>query len=316
MHPGNHMIGLGCLLYCLASPVFAHPDYSYAHEADDDFTDKSSWMKSIRDEVKLSELALPGTHDSATFDVNLYPVVDDIVSTQTLNFDQQLKYGIRVFDLRIRRTSHSFALHHGPVFLDKMFGSALGSIEAFLQANPTETVLFRLKEEHSANTNVTQSLAQIFDSYMQRYASVYLKSPRNTVTLGEARGKFIVLSNISSLNPYGLNYANFDIQDDYSLTTNWELHEKYLKVRRQLLRAASCCCGKFGHLLRELPVGQWRFLSLLRCQWACFIGHRCSQAVHRAGRLRRWRLVPAFSSDNLFPWHVHYLLRGHQYACA
>lgn len=239
MHPGNHMIGLGCLLYCLASPVFAHPDYSYAHEADDDFTDKSSWMKSIRDEVKLSELALPGTHDSATFDVNLYPVVDDIVSTQTLNFDQQLKYGIRVFDLRIRRTSHSFALHHGPVFLDKMFGSALGSIEAFLQANPTETVLFRLKEEHTANTNVTQSLAQIFDSYMQRYASVYLKSPRNTVTLGEARGKFIVLSNISSLNPYGLNYANFDIQDDYSLTTNWELHEKYQKVRRQLLRAAA-----------------------------------------------------------------------------
>jgi hypothetical protein len=32
-----------------------------------------------------------------------------------------------VLDLRIRRTGDALALHHGPVYLDKMFGSALRS---------------------------------------------------------------------------------------------------------------------------------------------------------------------------------------------
>ncbi|RWU26663.1 phospholipase [Pseudomonas alkylphenolica] len=237
----HHLISLGCLFLCLSQAATANPhlDGAYSHDVHDSFTDKSSWMKSIRDDVQLSELALPGTHDSATFDVSLFPIVDDIVVTQTLNFDEQLRYGIRVLDLRIRRTSDVFALHHGPVFLDKMFGSALRSIERFLKANPSETVLFRIKEEHTANSNVTVSLADVFDHYMKQFSSTYLKAPRNTVTLGEARGKFVVLSNISNLNPYGLNYSNFDIQDDFTLKTNWDLHEKYLKIRRQLHRAAA-----------------------------------------------------------------------------
>ncbi|WP_369989157.1 hypothetical protein [Pseudomonas xanthosomatis] len=119
-------------------------------------------MSAIRDDVRLSELALAGTHDSATFDTSLFPVVDDIVRTQTLSFDEQLKYGIRVLDLRIRRTSE--------------------------------------------------------------------------VTLGQARGKFVVLSNIFELNSLGLSYSSFGIQDDSTLKTNWDLHEKYLKVRRHLHR--------------------------------------------------------------------------------
>ncbi|MBH3426971.1 phosphatidylinositol-specific phospholipase C [Pseudomonas alkylphenolica] len=237
----HHLISLGCLLCCLNQAATANPhlDDAYSHDAHDSFTDKSRWMKSIRDDVQLSELALPGTHDSATFDVSLFPVVDDIVVTQTLNFDEQLRYGIRVLDLRIRRTGDVFALHHGPVFLDKMFGSALRSVERFLQANPSETVLFRVKEEHAADSNVTASLVEVFDHYMKQFSSTYLKAPRKNITLGEARGKFVVLSNIANLNPYGLSYGNFDIQDDSTLQTNWELHEKWLKIRRQLHRAAA-----------------------------------------------------------------------------
>ncbi|WP_225917281.1 phosphatidylinositol-specific phospholipase C domain-containing protein [Pseudomonas xanthosomatis] len=152
LHPVLGMLGL---FYALASPAFAHSDDAYSHDAKDAFTDKSAWMSAIRDNVRLSELALAGTHDSATFDTSVFPIVDDIVRTQTLNFDEQLKYGIRVLDLRIRRTGDAFALHHGPVYLDKMFGNALQSIERFLKANPSETVLFRIKEEHTAASDAT-----------------------------------------------------------------------------------------------------------------------------------------------------------------
>jgi len=233
------LLGLGGLLLCLTVQAHPHLDDAYSHDANDPFTHKKDWMASIRDDVQLSELAMPGTHDSATFDKHLLPIVDDIVVTQSLNFDEQLNYGIRVFDLRLRRTGDALALHHGPVYLDKMFGSALRSIERFLQANPSETVLFRVREEHQADSNVTASLVDVFDRYMKQFSSVHLKAPRSNVTLGEARGKFVVLSNVSNLNPYGLRYDNFDIQDAYALANNWDLHEKYIKVMHQLYRAAA-----------------------------------------------------------------------------
>ncbi|MBV4505124.1 phosphatidylinositol-specific phospholipase C [Pseudomonas sp. BW13M1] len=239
MHVLRYLLYLGCLLCSLAGFASPHLDDAYAHDDSDPFTDRSTWMKSIRDDVRLSEMALPGTHDSATFDLSLFPVVNEVVSTQALSFDEQLKYGIRVLDLRVRRTGDALALHHGPIFLERMLGDALQAIQRFLQANPSETVLFRVREEHTADTNVGLDLAQVFERYMQQYSAVYLQAPRSNVTLGEARGKFVVLSNIGNLNPYGLSYSNFDIQDDWKLETNWDLHEKYLKIRRQLHRAAA-----------------------------------------------------------------------------
>ncbi|MFJ4346084.1 phosphatidylinositol-specific phospholipase C [Pseudomonas sp. NPDC089401] len=233
------------LLVLLGVDARAHTDDAYSHDPHDAFADQRDWMKSIRDDVHLSEMALPGTHDSSTFDKMLFPIVDDIVVTQTLSFDEQLRYGIRVLDLRLRRTGDSLALHHGSVYLDKMFGSALRSVERFLQANPSETVLLRVREEHTADANVTVRLVEVFERYMKEFSAVYLRAPRSNVTLGEARGKFVVLSNVASLNPYGLSYGNFDIQDDYYLFTNWSLHEKFMKVMRQLYRGAAGDPGKF-----------------------------------------------------------------------
>lgn len=69
--------------------MFADGAYS-----NDPFTDRSRWMKTIRDSVQLSELALPGPHDSATTEVTSLPIFKDIVETQILGFDKQLEYGI------------------------------------------------------------------------------------------------------------------------------------------------------------------------------------------------------------------------------
>lgn len=230
------------LLTCLALPVYGHQDGAYSHDPDDPFTDRSQWMKTIRDDVQLSEMALPGTHDSATFQATWYPIYKDVVETQTLGFDKQLEYGIRVFDLRIRRTGDALAMHHGVVFLDKMLGSALEAVKRFLRENPSETVLLRVSEEHTADEDVRQSLEYVFDRYMQLFSSVYLKTQNPKLTLGEARGKFVVLSADGRLNQFGLSYRDedvFDIQDDYTMQSNWALHDKYLKIKKQLHKAAA-----------------------------------------------------------------------------
>ncbi|NWL21797.1 phosphatidylinositol-specific phospholipase C [Pseudomonas umsongensis] len=230
------------LLCCLVLPAYGHLDNAYSHDPDDPFTDRSQWMKTIRDDVQLSEMALPGTHDSATFQATWYPIFKDVVETQTLGFDKQLEYGIRVFDLRIRRTADHLALNHGWVYLDKNLGAALEAIDRFLRDNPSETVLFRVRDEYEADSDVTHTLEQVFDSYMQRFSGIYLKTQNPRLTLGEARGKFVVLSADGRLNKFGLRYSDggvFNIQDEYSMSSNWALHDKYIKIKQQLHNAAA-----------------------------------------------------------------------------
>jgi 1-phosphatidylinositol phosphodiesterase len=189
-------------------------------------------MADIRDDVLLSEMALPGTHDSGTYDKHIESVI-----TQTLNFNQQLDYGIRVFDIRIRHIGNSFALHHGPVFLNVMFKDFLDAANDFLDKNPSETILFRLKEEHDPENN-TRSLKDTLEYYLSSYGHHYLQTTNKDITLGEARGKFIILSNNANFNDYGLNYTTFNIQDNYNLKTNWDLHDvKWSSIKSQISRA-------------------------------------------------------------------------------
>lgn len=220
------------ILLFISLPLLAHWDSAYFRNANDGFTNKKNWMADIRDDVLLSEMALPGTHDSGTYDKKI-----DSVVTQTLNFNQQLEYGIRVFDIRIRHIGNSFALHHGPVFLNVMFKDFLDAANDFLNRNPSETVLFRLKEEHNPENN-TRSLKDTLEYYLSSYGDRYLQTSNKNITLGEARGKFIILSNNTNFNNYGLNYKTFDIQDNYHLKTNWDLHDvKWSSIKSQLSRA-------------------------------------------------------------------------------
>lgn len=208
--------------------VVAHKDPAYFRNADDGFDTYNNWMKGIRDSAPLTELALPGTHDSATFKSK-----SDIVKTQTISFSEQLNYGIRFFDIRVRHTSDRFALHHGVVFLDVMFGDFLDSVTDFLRRNPSETVLFRLKEEQDPDNNNSRSLGQTLKYYLDTYGK-YLLTQSTGVTLREARGKYIVISDNSQFDRYGISYTHFAKQDDYNLKTNWDLYKKWEAVKAQL----------------------------------------------------------------------------------
>lgn len=221
------------LSLCFSSPLFSHWDSAYFRNANDGFSDKKNWMSEVQDDIFLSEIALPGTHDSAAYKRKYI----DSVTTQVLNFNQQLEYGIRVFDIRIRHTSDRFALHHGPVFLDVMFGDFLNAVDQFLIKNPSEVVLFRLKEEYKTNNNNTRSLRDTLDYYLSLHSQRFFKTTNKNIRLGDVRGKFIILSNVSEFNSYGLSYSSFTIQDNYNLITNWDLYKKWESIKTHLQTA-------------------------------------------------------------------------------
>lgn len=215
--------------------VVAHWDAAYFRHRDDPFKVYNNWMKDIRDDTLLSKLALPGTHDSGTFTSH-----SNIVKTQTINFAEQLNYGIRFFDIRIRHTRNKFALHHDRVYLGQMFGDFLGNVSQFLRQNPSETILFRLKEDHKPDEHNTRSLKETLKHYLANpmYNSEYwhtsdiYKSP--DLKMGDVRGKYIIISDNYEFHDSGIAYWHFKKQDEYSVRTNWDLYKKWEAVRNHL----------------------------------------------------------------------------------
>ncbi|WP_042228382.1 phosphatidylinositol-specific phospholipase C [Paenibacillus popilliae] len=207
----------------------------YSHDATIGYENRN-WMSLINDNTRLSDLSIPGTHDSMAY--RTYQPATDHVYTQSMTLNTQLHSGIRFLDIRCRYVDGSFSLQHGPYYLDAMFGDVLNEVADFLKCNPSETVLMRIKQEQSSVSD------SVFRETLQRYIDTcpefFWDSQNGTITnpsLGEMRGKIVILRNFS-LSNMGIDYAHqFNIQDNYKVSTNWDLYQKWLDVKQQLQKA-------------------------------------------------------------------------------
>jgi len=209
--------------------------------------DQSRWMARLSDGVRLSALSLPGTHDSAAHNAGTYngiPVARDIVRTQSLTIQRQLEAGIRVLDIRNRHVGNKFYLHHGPVFLHQTFDEVLQQVTRFLAANPSETVLMRVKQEETPN-GLTRHFEATFEEYVNKFLPYLWQPTSQNPTLGETRGKIVILQNFPGDRLWGLNYYKFKIQDDFQLSSPWGLHGKWESVKNHLNSARASSGNEF-----------------------------------------------------------------------
>lgn len=187
------------------------------------------WMAGLADSTPLQRMTIPGTHDSGATKGGLY------VACQNTSIAQQLDSGIRFLDVRCRVTGGSFAIHHAAFFQDLMFGDVLVACWNFLAAHPSETVLMRVKQEYSGESDAT--FRAVFDDYLDNrgWRPLFRIADALPGSLGQARGKVVLLADNGGLP--GLRYGDgnvFDIQDDY----NAEPFAKRGKIEDQFRRAA------------------------------------------------------------------------------
>ncbi|MEU1125576.1 phosphatidylinositol-specific phospholipase C [Streptomyces sp. NPDC005899] len=186
------------------------------------------WMVAIPGTTALQRLTIPGSHDSGARYGGPWS------ACQNTTVAEQLESGIRFLDVRCRITGDSFAIHHGASFQNLMFGDVLIACRDFLAARPGETVLMRVKQEYSEESDA--AFRRIFDLYLDAKGWRSLFHLDTALpTLGEARGKVVLLADNGGLP--GVRYAApqlFDIQDDYMA----EPFAKYPKVEAQFRRAA------------------------------------------------------------------------------
>ncbi len=178
-----------------------------------------TWMKSLPDDFVLSEINIPGTHDSATKKVDF----SYFSKCQNTTITEQLEMGIRFLDIRVKKTGDKLILVHAIskcrnpasdkefLFLDQV----ISDCEKFLFQNPSETIIFSVKRDAGAGDEETFDL--LFEEY---FNSDFWYLENRIPTLGEVRGKLVFFNRMcvdienERYNDYntGLNFSGWPDQ--------------------------------------------------------------------------------------------------------
>lgn len=115
----------------------------------------TNWMSAIDDNAMLSEISIPGTHDSCARFNNA-----PNTQTQWFSIIQLLNRGIRFLDIRCyyvadgesgRTQNIYFPIHHGSVYQNIFFEEVQAQCIAFLNENPSETIIMNVQMEYDGN---------------------------------------------------------------------------------------------------------------------------------------------------------------------
>ena len=185
-------------------------------------TDKyANWMSLLPDDRYLSELNIPGTHDSATANVEgSWNASYNKVACQKYFIEQQLYAGVRALDLRTRWHGDDMVMVHGDFIChtpdhnnrskNKTFRSVLDTVIRYLEAHPTETVIATLKIDSGDEDKGRLALVNILNEYTERYPDrfycwtetafpntlVAAQNRMTSPTLGQARGKIVLMTRV------------------------------------------------------------------------------------------------------------------------
>ncbi len=162
------------------------------------------WMGFLDDDLSLSELSIPGTHDSGA----LYEPLGGTAKCQNLTIAEQLNAGIRFLDIRCRHIDNAFTIHHGQVYQNMNFDDVLNAVIGFLNAHPSECVLMSVKEEYDPSGN-TRSFEATFDSYVQKNPGKWYLGGA-VPSLSEVKGKIVLLRRFGvASTPKGIAATNW-----------------------------------------------------------------------------------------------------------
>ncbi len=222
-----------CLLSCLSLLVtlFAcndgdaqscYPEELY-EESDYSPTD---WMASLSDDLLLSQITLPGSHDSGACN-NVG--INAFAATQTYTVEEQLAFGVRAFDIRLQNKSEGLKIFHGDFDQNILFSEIIEVYHAFLEAHPAETIVMFVKNEGDDDITFCDVLHPVLEQ-----DDMFFLEDRNP-TLGEVRGKVVFIRRYFSLVSIGINAKTgwsgdiFDIENAVTMHVQDNYHSSLWK---------------------------------------------------------------------------------------
>lgn len=212
-------LGLIALLAVILAPIIVEGNKVITRDGAEPNIYLTGWMNYISDDAPVTDLAIPGSHDSGCFGMPWY------AETQDLNFAEQLERGVRYFDIRVNKKGGDYVIFHGPVngtdYVDLLY-----QIDEFMDAHPSEFLI--LDFSHFKNGS-EEGVFALFDEIVG--AERVVNNTKMTdaafldsLTLGDVRGKCIVFIDPEETDFYCRDYFFFksgdtvgdDAQTDYA----------------------------------------------------------------------------------------------------
>lgn len=176
------------------------------------------WMKILDDNKFISDITIPGTHDSLALHGG------SAAECQAWSLMDQLYAGIRYFDLRV--SGDKLKVVHGPISQHTTFFDAFDTIKDFLSRFQTETVLVRVKHSSKFPDRVISELENDSNSWVKN------DIPR----IREVRGKVVFVQKNSFY--LGVPLYETDKHGDYKVGN---VEKKKDKITAHLNEAIKAC---------------------------------------------------------------------------
>jgi 1-phosphatidylinositol phosphodiesterase len=195
-------------------------------------TGLADWMSLVDDTTPITDMTIPGTHDSGA----MYEPFSGTAKTQDLGITEQLNIGVRYLDIRLRHYQDSLVVHHGSIYQHLNFDDVLIEATAFLAEHPTETIFMQVSEEYEAYNN-TRTFEETFVTYEtnEEYADFWW-THSYLPELGDVRGKIVLLRRFSGSfwTSGGISVTGWSDNDEFDLydTRSTRIHiQDYYKVK-------------------------------------------------------------------------------------
>lgn len=217
--------------------------------------DNSRWMGELDDSREINTLYIPGTHDSGA----THSIADLSGKCQSLSISEQLRLGVRFFDIRLQLKDNRLVVVHSFVDQNTDFDNALRDMTDFLKENPDEFIFVSFKEDNSAaNSDVdfTETLEK-----MLKGESVVNQETTLPKTVGEARGRLHVISRY-----YG-STIGVPAYDGWQDSTSFSLGELYVQDKYQV-DSADEKIGEIGSAVTVASSGEYALvLNFTSCYY-------------------------------------------------
>ncbi len=178
----------------------------------------NSWLKAISDHTFISDINLPGTHNSSAHFVR----AGYITQCQNKSIKDQLNMGIRFLDIRLEKEGNTLKAVHSIIdcYKDKkkkeklLLADILADCEEFLKENPSEFIIVCVKKDDGKSDTDT---SDAFFKEISKNTSLW--HTKNTIPrLCEARGKLILFNRFAENKKskfyndekWGLNACEWD----------------------------------------------------------------------------------------------------------
>lgn len=198
--------------------IFVSDDDNTIPEGSIDMSAKYSntvdWMSYLPDDKYLSEITIPGTHNSCARNV----VLGYAMRCQNTDVSEQLENGFRYLDFRIALEEtdessdivmvHKLAKCHvsGSFFSNYLyFDDVMKDVFSFLKEHPSETIIVNIKIEDDAHS-VAEIQSLLLDKIKQNNDFWYTDS--EIPTMGQARGKAVLCTRFEDANATGTTGLN------------------------------------------------------------------------------------------------------------